>query len=101
MTDLKNESVLGTLTSVIHDQAIKFYIKQIMEQFVTLLPGAISEMIATVADTHTITKADRYGLMAAILDDSLSEEDRRCIDRLLRSLRRGHIQVVDDISALT
>lgn len=67
----------------------------------TLLPGAISEIIAAVADTHTLTKADRYGLMAAILDDSLPEEDRRCIDRLLRSLRRGYVEVVDDISVLT
>ncbi|MGB3535047.1 MAG: hypothetical protein WBA13_16235 [Microcoleaceae cyanobacterium] len=66
-----------------------------------LLPGAISEMLAAVADTHTITTADRYGLMAAILDDSLPEEDRRSIDRLLRSLRRGYVRVVDDISALT
>ncbi|MGB3402591.1 MAG: hypothetical protein WBA77_07860 [Microcoleaceae cyanobacterium] len=65
-----------------------------------LLPGAISEMIAGVADTHTITKADRYGLMAAILDDSLPEEDRRSIDRLLRSLRRGYVKVVDEISML-
>ena len=72
-----------------------------MEQSVTLLPGAISEMIATVADTHTLTTADRYGLMAAILDDSLPEEDRRSIDRLLRSLRRGYIQVIDEISAVT
>jgi hypothetical protein len=65
-----------------------------------LLPGAISEMIAAIADTHTITKADRYGLMAAILDDSLPEEDRRSIDRLLRSLRRGYVKVVDEISIL-
>ncbi len=72
-----------------------------MMQPPTLLPGAISEMLAAVADTHTLTTADRYGLMAAILDDSLPEEERRSIDRLLRSLRRGYVQVVDEISILT
>ncbi len=67
---------------------------------INLLPGAISEIIATTADTHTITKADRYGLMAAILEDSLTEEDRRSIDRLLRALLRGRIQVVDDLCSM-
>lgn len=41
-----------------------------------LLPGAINELIATVTDTHRLTKADRYGMMAAILDESISEEER-------------------------
>lgn len=65
---------------------------------VNLLPGAISELLAAVQDTHYITKADRYGLMAAILDESLSEEERFCIDRLLRSLCRGRVKVVDEVS---
>ena len=43
-----------------------------------LLPGAISEIIASVSDTGVLTLADRYGLMAATLDESLNdEEDRR------------------------
>lgn len=65
-----------------------------------LLPGAINELLAVVRDTHRITKADRYGLMAAILDESLSEEDRCSIDRLLRSLYKGKVQVVDEISSV-
>jgi hypothetical protein len=36
---------------------------------IQLIPGAISELLAVVRDTHKITKADRYGLMAAILDE--------------------------------
>lgn len=44
---------------------------------VNLLPGAINEIIATVADTHRLTKADRYGMMAAILDESITEEQMR------------------------
>jgi hypothetical protein len=43
---------------------------------VNLLPGAINELIATVTDTHHLTKADRYSMMAAILDESTSEEER-------------------------
>ncbi|CAD5947689.1 hypothetical protein PCC9214_02348 [Planktothrix tepida] len=65
-----------------------------------LLPGAIIEMLATTAHTHSLTQADRYGLMAAILDESLSEEERRCIDRMLRSLLRGKIEIVNEVSAL-
>ncbi|MGE5658173.1 MAG: hypothetical protein ACM37W_16340 [Actinomycetota bacterium] len=65
---------------------------------INLLPGAISELIATVAETHCLTLADRYGLMAAILEDSLDEEERFSIDRLLRAIRRGQIQVVEQVS---
>jgi hypothetical protein len=67
---------------------------------VTLLPGAISEILASVADSCRLTKADRYGLMAALLEEYLPEEERRAIDRLLRSLRKGRIQVVDELSAV-
>lgn len=67
---------------------------------VNLLPGAISELIAAVTDTHCVTLADRYGLMAAILDESLDEEERFSIDRLLRSIRRGQIQVSDEMSVV-
>ncbi|MGL5194203.1 MAG: hypothetical protein ACRC8Y_11510 [Chroococcales cyanobacterium] len=66
--------------------------------YLNLLPGAIPELLATVQDTHCITKADRYGMMAAILDDSLSDEDRFSLDRLLRSFCRGRVQVVDELS---
>ena len=52
---------------------------------VNLLPGAISEILVSVADSHRITKADRFGLMAAILDESLPEEERYAVDRVLRS----------------
>lgn len=66
---------------------------------VILLPGAINELLASATENHYLTIADRYGLMAAILDESLSEEERRCLDRLIRSLVRGRIQVVNEISS--
>ncbi len=65
-----------------------------------LLPGAIIEMVAATSHTHCLTQADRYGLMAAILDESLSDEDRRCIDRMLRALLRGKIQIVNEFSTV-
>lgn len=63
-----------------------------------LLPGAISEILASVADSRRITKADRFGLMAAVLDESLPEEERNAVDRVLRSLVKGRIQIVDELS---
>ena len=68
---------------------------------VNLLPGAINELIATVTDTRRVTKADRYGMMAAILDESISEEERGSLDRLIRSLVKGRIQVSDELSIVS
>jgi hypothetical protein len=68
---------------------------------VNLLPGAVNELMVSVSDRHSLTQADRYGLMAAILDESLSEEERRSIDRLIRSILRGRVEVVTDLSAIT
>ncbi|MBE9040134.1 hypothetical protein IQ235_04915 [Oscillatoriales cyanobacterium LEGE 11467] len=60
---------------------------------VQLIPGAISEILASVADTGYLTIGDRYGLMAATLDESLSEEDRLSANRLLRSVLRGRVKL--------
>jgi hypothetical protein len=65
---------------------------------VNLLPGAINELIATVTDTYRLTKADRYGMMAAVSDESISEEEHDSLDRLIRSLVKGGIQVTDELS---
>ncbi len=67
---------------------------------VNLIPGAIADLFAQVSSTGCITLADRYGLMAALLDDTLEEEEQRCIDRLIRALYRGRLKVVDEISAV-
>ncbi|MGC9504098.1 hypothetical protein [Baaleninema sp.] len=64
-----------------------------------LLPGAISEILASVTDTGFLTVSDRYGLMAAVLDESLNENDRRSANRLLRAVLRGRVQVVDRLCA--
>ncbi|MBD1945622.1 hypothetical protein H6F50_25270 [Coleofasciculus sp. FACHB-712] len=66
---------------------------------IQLLPGAISEILASVSETGILTLADRYGLMAAALDESLDEEERGCVNRLLRSVLKGRVIVVADLSA--
>lgn len=68
---------------------------------VSLLPGAISDLFAQVSSSGQITLADRYGLMAALLDDALTEEERRCIDRLLHAFQRGRVKVVNELSYLS
>lgn len=65
------------------------------------LPCAISDIFAHATVSGQITVADRYGLMAAIISDSLSDEDRQAIDRLLHAARRGRVQVVDELSAVS
>lgn len=66
---------------------------------VNLLPGAVSEILASVAETGVLTLADRYGLMAATLDDHLDEDDRSSLNRLLRSISKGRVKVVADLSS--
>lgn len=68
---------------------------------VRLIPGALSDLFAQVSTSGSITLADRYGLMAAILEESLSEDERSAIDRLLRAFCRGKMKVVNEISAVT
>jgi hypothetical protein len=63
-----------------------------------LLPGAISEIMAASSESGYLTIADRYGLLAATLDDSLSETDRRCVNRLVRSAARGRLQLLNVLS---
>lgn len=71
-----------------------------MQTPIHLIPSALGELFAEVNDTGCITLADRYGLMAAIFDDSLTEEDKQSIDRLLRAVHRGRIKLVNELSAV-
>lgn len=67
---------------------------------VKLLPCALSELYAQAFTSGSITQADRWGLMAAVLDESLTEEERSSVDRILHAVRRGRLQIVNEISAL-
>lgn len=66
-----------------------------------LLPGAISDLFAESSSSNQITLADQYGLLAALLEDSITEEERASIDRMLHALHRRRIRVVSEISAMT
>lgn len=65
-----------------------------------LLPGALSELFAQAMHTRQLSLADRYGLMAAILDGTLSDDERASLDRLLRSVRRRQVKISDEVSTL-
>lgn len=67
---------------------------------VRLLPGALSDLFAQATSSGKITLADRYGIMAALLEESLTDEEMDSLERLLRAFRRGRMQVVDEISSL-
>ncbi|GAB4286939.1 MAG: hypothetical protein Fur0025_19940 [Oscillatoriaceae cyanobacterium] len=67
---------------------------------INLLPGAIIEIMASVSSSGCLTLADRYGLLAAILEENITDEERHCLDRLFRALYRGRVAVVNEISTI-
>ncbi|HEY9623447.1 MAG TPA: hypothetical protein V6C78_24025 [Crinalium sp.] len=67
---------------------------------ICLLECALAELFAQVSHSGQITLADRYGLLAAVLDESLSDEERRSVDRLLHAVCKGRVRVVSEISSL-
>ncbi|MDA0268764.1 MAG: hypothetical protein O2890_11735 [Cyanobacteria bacterium] len=65
------------------------------------LKFALAELFAQVSDHGRLTLADRYGLLANLLhEDSLTEDERHSIDRLLRATLRGRVKVDPEISIL-
>lgn len=60
---------------------------------IQLLPGAISEIFASATETGILTLSDRYGLMAAALDEGLDREERRAVNRILYFVKQGRITV--------
>ncbi|HAA30083.1 MAG TPA: hypothetical protein DCE56_23345 [Cyanobacteria bacterium UBA8553] len=70
-----------------------------MQHQVRLIPGALSDLYAQATSTGEITLADQYGLMAALLEESLTSEERASLNRLLHGIRRGRLKVVNEISA--
>ncbi len=60
---------------------------------VQLIPGALAAMLADVIETGILTQNDRHGLRAAVMDESLPDDDRRTINRILQLAQRGGIQL--------
>lgn len=64
---------------------------------VSLLPGAVAEMLVSVSESGQLNLGDRYGLLAASLDDHLSEDERRAVNRIIHAVARGKVAVTTDI----
>ena len=62
----------------------------------SLVPGSLAKIFTSVKETGRLTLSDRYGLMSAILDESLNLEERLHIDRLLQAVRLGRISILNE-----
>ncbi|MDX2214032.1 MAG: hypothetical protein SFY66_12160 [Oculatellaceae cyanobacterium bins.114] len=65
-----------------------------------LLQSALAELFAQVSLSGQVTVADQYGLLAALLDESLSPDELGAIDRILHAVSRNRVRIVSDLSAL-
>jgi hypothetical protein len=93
----QGEAIASKMGEIGHSKdavVIHFDEDKSMSPHLKRLPGSIAEILASTSDTGYMTQADRYGLLAATLDDSLEAEEREAIDRLLRAIRRGKIKIV-------
>lgn len=68
---------------------------------VQLLPNAISELYAQVSNSGQVTLADRYGLMAAVLDETLDKEQRMAVNRIIYGIYKRKLAIVDEISSVS
>ncbi|XWK88601.1 MAG: hypothetical protein U7127_00610 [Phormidium sp.] len=71
-----------------------------MSHQLNLVPTALYDLFAEAISSGRITLADRYGIKAAILEGCLSEEELTILDRLLYGVRRGRLQMVNEISVV-
>ncbi|MBD2463906.1 hypothetical protein H6G89_23165 [Oscillatoria sp. FACHB-1407] len=65
-----------------------------------LLQSALADLFVDVSTSGQVTVADQYGLLAALLDGSLSSEELGAIDRILHSVCKGRVRLVSDLSAI-
>lgn len=70
-----------------------------MEPPVCLIESGLSELFADIQETGQLTLADRYGLLAAVFDENLTEEELRSLCRIYRAIAKKQVQIVDQISA--
>ncbi len=69
-----------------------------MEPPVCLIESGLSELFADIQETGQLTLADRYGLLAAVFDENLTEEELRSLCRIYRAIAKKQVQIVDQIS---
>lgn len=61
---------------------------------VCMLPSAIPDLFYEITTSRKITLAERYALMTALLQNSLSEDEERLLNRLFYALRRKWVEIV-------
>ncbi len=55
----------------------------------------LEEMFANIFTVQAITRADRYRMKRAILDNTLTEEQMQALNRLFYAAKRGRLKLVD------
>lgn len=65
-----------------------------------LLQFALAELFAQSSNSGMVTLADQYGLMAAVMEETLDEEERVALDRLLYAVYKGRVKVSDQLSVV-
>ncbi|HEY9611125.1 hypothetical protein [Allocoleopsis sp.] len=63
---------------------------------VYFIESTIAQLFSQVIQRGQLTLKDRCVLMTAILNNSLCQEEEILINRLLHSVRRGRLQVIDE-----
>ena len=61
---------------------------------IDLLPHGMADMFIQATNSGALTLADRYTIKMAVLKESLSDEERQVIDRLLYAIRKGRVRLV-------
>ena len=63
----------------------------------SILSNTVAEIFATASSTGVL-KGSQYRQLIAAMNESLEDRDRKAIERVLRFVRKGRIQLVDDLS---
>ena len=66
-----------------------------------LLPNGFTDLIVQVTHSGKITQADRYDLMAVLMNPDATSEEFFWIDRLYWRLKQGYLEIVDDLSSIS
>ncbi|NJK73015.1 MAG: hypothetical protein HC849_16980 [Oscillatoriales cyanobacterium RU_3_3] len=57
---------------------------------------AVAELFYQVSHSGNMTLTQSRGLMGALCESALSEEDRDAVHRLLHAIRRGWVRISDE-----
>ncbi|MBE9142468.1 hypothetical protein IQ236_04430 [Planktothrix mougeotii LEGE 06226] len=58
-------------------------------------PVPLEELFGQIMFSSVVTRSDRQHLRSAILGESLTDDEKAIINRLLYNVRRGWVKLVD------